>query len=107
MASVLAFLAMGNGHWLDITTIAVAVAFAFLQRGRTPKANRPRIISVAMAGEVANGMAVFPLLLVVASSVSESAAQALLATNRVIMFIAGLYAIAAIFEDRNGNRTSA
>jgi hypothetical protein len=90
----------GERHWLDITTIIIAVLFALFQIWRTEPSQRPEIVSVAAAGEVASGMAVFPLILVVGSSVSESATRALLSTNRVIMFIAGLFALAAVLEDR-------
>lgn len=107
MSTFWAVLSMGNGHWVDIITIAIAVLFGLFQIWRTDPAERPPIVSIEAAGEVASGMAVFPLLLVMCSSVSGRAMEALTSTSRSIMFLAGLFALAAVFEDRKDRRKKA
>jgi len=68
-----------------------------MQRFRS-SAGKP-VLSRQTGLDVMNGLALFPLLLLMGSVFSDYLTAQLLTTNKVIMFGAGMFSLFAILED--------
>jgi hypothetical protein len=82
---------------VDPATAIVAVLYAWLQRRRSA-ARRP-VLNRRTGWDVLNGLAIFPLLLMMGSTFSDYLTKELIETNKVILFGAGAVALFAILED--------
>lgn len=84
-----------DGNWVDISSLTVAIIYAFLKMKRKKK----KFISKATAVEIANGCSIFPLVLLGLSIVSSSILNELLHANKLILSVAGVCALLAMLED--------
>ncbi|HEY1720035.1 MAG TPA: hypothetical protein VGG27_02230 [Magnetospirillaceae bacterium] len=84
-----------TGNWVDILSLTLAFSYAIAKayRGKRP------LISKETALSIANGISLFPLILVVVSTFSNEALHAVLASNRVILSMSGIVALFSIVED--------
>ena len=85
-----------DGNWVDVLTLLVAVAYAIYKNTRRPY---QRLISRETGLEVAHGVALFPLILLIGSSLSSAALNSLLHSHKIILSVAGLVAILSILEE--------
>ena len=85
-----------DGSFVDCASILIAVAPAIWQRAKT-EPRRP-IICKATGVDIANGVSFFPLILLCLAVFSTKAVYLLLATNRLILTIAGLFSLFALLE---------
>jgi multisubunit Na+/H+ antiporter MnhF subunit len=83
-----------DGGPFDILTLVVAVAVALGKCWR----HGHSVISVNMGFNVIHGLAIFPLLMLSLSAISREALDSVLASNRLILSVAGLIALLAILE---------
>ena len=79
-------------------TAAVSVLYAGLQRYRSSGA-KP-LLSGQTGLDIFNGLAVFPLMLLMGSTFSTYLTAELLGSNKAILFGSGAVALFAILEDR-------
>jgi hypothetical protein len=86
-----------DGNWVDIVTLAVALAYAAWE---CRKPNAAKFISKETGLRVAHGIALFPLFLLALSSVSGSALDAILHSHKIILSVAGFLALLAILEEK-------
>jgi hypothetical protein len=82
---------------VDPATAIVAVLYALLQRKRT--ARRRPILNRKTGWDVLNGLAIFPLLLLMGATFSDYLTAQFLETNKVVSFGAAALALFAILED--------
>lgn len=86
-----------DGNWFDICSLLGGLAYATYRCCRT-KTRHP-FISKQTGLDVANGVGLFPLLMLALASVSTSALSSLLASNKLILSVAGVLALLAILDD--------
>ncbi len=84
-------------HWVDPVTAIVAVLYAALQRRRST-VSRP-VLNRRTGWDVLNGLAIFPLLLLMGATFSDYLTAQFLETNKVISFGAAALALFAILEN--------
>ena len=82
-------------NWVDIFSLSLAILYGI---GRSIIA-RQRLISRTTGLSIANGIGLFPLLLLVVSTFWNDALTAMLQSNKVILSIAGIVALLSIMED--------
>ena len=104
-----------DGGWFDMASFAVALLYALYRKLRL---NRHVWICRETGIDVANGVGLFPLLMLATASFSTPALHSLLISNKVILSVAGVVALMAILEEdevrepakarkqRSGGRTS-
>lgn len=83
-----------DGGWFDIVTVAVAfllAVFKCVRRGHP-------FVSNETGRNVLHGVAIFPLFMLAISVVSNEAVGSLLASNRIILSVAGFVALFSILE---------
>jgi hypothetical protein len=95
-----AFSALLDGSWVDICSLAGALVYAAFRCYRTRKKGiQQRIVSKVTGIDVANGVSLFPLLLLCVGSISSSVLTALVQSNKLILSVAGIVAILAILDE--------
>lgn len=82
-------------NYVNIASLAVAIIYGIARS----KKLKQRLISKATGLTIANGISLFPLVLLVASTAWPTALTALLESNKVILSIAGIVALLSILED--------
>jgi hypothetical protein len=82
-------------NWIDVCSLSLAVLYGIARS----VIFKQRLISRATGLAVANGIGLFPLILLVASTYYEPALEAVLQSNRVILSLAGIVALITILED--------
>jgi hypothetical protein len=96
LAYVLASLKAHYGKdWVDVATFVTAGAYVLYRRWRRHSPMRLRVA----ARHMMDGSAVFPLALLSVSVFSRHAVEALLASSRVTLSIAGLFALLSVLSD--------
>lgn len=88
-----------DGSFLDVGSILVAVCFVLWHRGRQPKTLRCPFLSRETGRLLVNAVSIFPLLLLACSILSSKITAILLGGNRIILTIAGCYALFTMLED--------
>ena len=83
-----------DGGWFDIVTVAVALLLAVLKCVRR---GHP-FVSSETGRNVLHGIAIFPLFMLAISVLSNEALHSLLASNRIILSVAGFVALFSILE---------
>ena len=94
-----------DGHWVDVSSLVCGFLMVAEKRRRLalqPESHLYPLLSRKTSLEFGNGVAVFPLLLMVVASVSSAALQGLLASSKITLAIAGVSGAMAILED-SGN----
>lgn len=91
------WLSHAAAHWVDSATAIVAMIYAAFQRTRSRAP--PPFLSRRTGWDILNGLALFPLILLMGSCFSDYLTAELVGTNKVIMFGAGALALFAILED--------
>ncbi len=86
-----------DGNWFDILSLLGGLLYAGLRARRSNP--RHKLISRETGVDVANGVGLFPLLMLATASFSSSALSELLHSNRLILSVAGVVALLAILED--------
>lgn len=87
-----------DGSWIDFVTFVVAViftAFKFFRIRNTQK----KFFSKATGYDLMTGTSIFPLVLLGGSAFSSNILQMLLGSNKLLMSVAGLFALLALLED--------
>jgi len=84
-----------DGGWFDIATFLVAVLFASIKCLR----GHHRFILRANGFSILNGMAIFPLVLLITSIVWKEAIDNILRSNHLMFAGAGAVALFALLED--------
>lgn len=85
-----------DGNWVDACSLLVAVIYAVYKSMRFKKC---KLISKQTGFNVANGAALFPLLMLGLSIFSARLMQELLSANKLILSVAGLVALLSLLED--------
>jgi hypothetical protein len=86
-----------DGNWFDICSLTGGIFYAgFRCHKTTPKR---KLISKDTGVDVANGVGLFPLLMLAIASFSSSALSELIHSNRLILSVAGVVALLAILEE--------
>jgi hypothetical protein len=86
-----------DGSWLDILSLLCAIGYAETRRRKSEP--RRKIICRETGIDIANGVSIFPLLVLSLSAVSSAMLNKLLESNKLILSVAGLVALLAILED--------
>ncbi|MCT9812415.1 hypothetical protein N0K08_17365 [Acidovorax sp. Be4] len=89
-----------DGNWVDICSILTALAYVGWQWQKRPKVGRGPFICRDIGIEFVNAASIFPLVLLTLSFVSSKFTEALLSGNKIILSIAGGFALFALLEDR-------
>lgn len=79
---------------VDMMSLLFAIVYGLLRTLKT----HGKILSRATGLSIANGIAIFPLALMVLSGFWTDALNAVLQSNKVILSIAGIVALLAILE---------
>ncbi len=84
-----------DGNWVDICSLLISAAYVFVahRRGKLSK-----LVSKDAGILFANGVSLFPLVLLALTSFSSASLQALLTSNKLILSVAGVVALLAILE---------
>lgn len=96
MPSYESLVALLDGSWFDAASLGVAIGYS---AQKCYRAENQRWISRATGFDIANGVAIFPLLMLSLGSLSSPALEALIASNRVILTVAGIVAIFALVSE--------
>ena len=83
-----------DGNWLDMATIAVAFAYSGFRWLRYPN----RRAWEAFISDLSYGLVLFPLLLLSCTAFSSAALDALQSGNRIIISVAGFYALIVVLR---------
>jgi hypothetical protein len=86
-----------DGSWFDICSLSGGILYAVHRCRKSTK--QQKWISRTTGLDVANGVSLFPLSMLVLVSFSSSALSSLLLSNKLILSVAGLLALLAILED--------
>lgn len=86
-----------DGHWFDICSLIGGLIYAVIRWAR--HARQHKLISKETGLDIANGVGLFPLLVLSFASFSTTALNALLQSNRLILSVAGIVALLAVLED--------
>ncbi len=86
-----------DGHWFDICSLIGGVIYAVFRWARD--GCQHNLISKETGLDIANGVGLFPLLVLSFASFSTTALNALLQSNRLILSVAGIVALLAVLED--------
>ena len=86
-----------DGNWLDVISLIVAVIYAAHRKRKDP--SRVKIISRDTGVDIANGVGIFPLMVLSVASVSSVALKRLVEGNKLILSVAGIVALLAILDD--------
>jgi hypothetical protein len=89
-----------DGNWVDICSILTALAYVGWQWKKRPRGTRGPFICRDIGIEFVNAASIFPLVLLTLSFVSSKFTEALLSGNKIILSIAGGFALFALLEDR-------
>ena len=88
-----------DGNWVDILSIIASIGKNIYTRR---KLDEPaKFFSLNNAKDVCNGLAVFPLFMLMAGVISTTLLQELIHANRMILGLAGFMALCAIVEEAN------
>lgn len=88
-------LSLIDGGWFDIVTVVVALMLSALKCFR----HKHPFVSRETGRNILHGIAIFPLFMLAISVFSNEALQSLLASNKIILSVAGLVALFSILED--------
>lgn len=86
-----------DGHWFDICSLIGGLIYALIRWARHGRQHK--LISKETGLDIANGVGLFPLLVLSFASFSTTALNALLQSNRLILSVAGIVALLAVLED--------
>lgn len=81
--------------WFDILSLLVAIGYALNQASK----KKLKLISRETGLEVANGVSLFPLFMLVIAGFYGPALSAVLHSNKLILCVAGIVALLAILEE--------
>jgi hypothetical protein len=91
-----------DGHWIDICSVVSGFAFVVYRRWGIYRRSPLTIYPMASrkTGMVfSNGVAIFPLLVMVASAISSQILMALLESSKITLAVAGVSGTLAILEE--------
>lgn len=82
-----------DGSWVDIWTLVVAGLYTILRR----------LICRTCTGEaimydISHGVTIFPMMLLSATAISSTAIQTLMQGNKLIISLAGVFALLALLK---------
>jgi hypothetical protein len=89
-----------DGNWIDVCSLLIAVVFAVYKfRKARGAGGAQKLFSKKTGLDIANGTAFFPLFLLGLSIFSSRLTHELLGSNKLVLSIAGLFALFALLED--------
>ncbi|MGJ0507485.1 MAG: hypothetical protein ACR652_10170 [Methylocystis sp.] len=86
-----------DGNWFDVLSLIGGIGYA-VYRWRKCCPSRP-FVTKETGIDVANGVGLFPLLMLSFSIISSRVLTEVLQSNRLILSVAGVVALLAILED--------
>ncbi|NMM19129.1 MAG: hypothetical protein HHJ15_04080 [Rhodoferax sp.] len=90
-----------DGSWLDIFSFIFALVYVRRQWGKKPELTRGPFLCRDIGFEFANAASIFPLFLLTLTVFSTKLTVALLTGNKIILAIAGGFALFSLLEDRS------
>lgn len=91
----IATLVGGSINWIDVCSLSLAFLYGIIKSA----VSKQKLISRATGLNIANGIGLFPLVLLVLSTYWNAALVAVLQSNKVILSLAGVVALITILED--------
>jgi hypothetical protein len=89
-----------DGNWIDICTLIFSVLYMAYKWSASKKAGRGyKLISKRAGRDLAGGTAYFPLFVLGMSLFSSALLTELLQANKMILSVAGFFALFALLED--------
>lgn len=86
-----------DGSWLDGMSLLCAVIYAEVRRRKSSP--RRKIICKETGIDIANGVGLFPLLVLALTTFSSVMLTKLLEANKLILSVAGVVALLAILDE--------
>ena len=91
-----------DGHWIDICSVFTGFGFVAYQRFKLHK-GKPEKMYPMMSRKTgmvfSSGVAIFPLLVMVASAISSQILMALIESSKMTLAVAGVCGTLAILEE--------
>jgi hypothetical protein len=93
-----------DGSWIDICSIVSGFVYIFYRRrceklNPNPRTKKHKLISRKTGLDFGNGIAIFPLLVMVFSAVSSSLLDSLVESSSITLAVAGFCGAIAILEE--------
>ena len=85
-----------DGNWIDISSILVASAYAAYKKR---KLTITKWTDRRLAFHLANGLGLFPVMILALGVFSKGLLNELVEANRATLFIAGAFALMAMLDD--------
>lgn len=87
-----------DGNWVDIGSLVTGVLYMGYKYVRDPALTK--FFCQKSGSNFANGIALFPLALMILSVLSSAMAKGLLESSKISLAVAGGFALCAILDDR-------
>ncbi|MFZ6773068.1 hypothetical protein ACO0LB_10180 [Undibacterium sp. SXout7W] len=88
-----------DGNWIDVSSAITGILYIVAQRVRRDDENKCRVLSKQTGLDFANGVALFPLLILACSALSSDLVKSLVEASKMSLSVAGMFSLLAILED--------